>query len=493
MGILSVLGRKPVVIEEPEPLQDLIDPDSIPTGPYLAVMEPDVAGISSFRLRFFAKAGQAEDFIATLRPDVRRGTHAFWAMHERPQPQEDMHIEALVLVRADQYSDIVYVVSFLDIESANSFTRFEVKRGLALENVLIYWAAFTQVREELDCVSIVTVTAPPVLGGALPVVEEPVHVVIEAAVAVDTYLERTDSVIKELSAPHIEDSVVLAEPPVEVLKPEPDIDSIIPEFSAPQVEDVVVVAETPIEVLESEPQIESIIPEFQSDHIDAPETDPDGAVLDQAYVFRHEETPVEDVVFQSDRLSSIEQEPVDAIALTLHEPDAPEELGARENECYAEASETAITLESAELATLAPDFVEQERLPSTAAIAEISLSHSLVTEGAEAGMIVESREMSGLVISYGGDEEVNRGPSAELLTIEAPTQNSPEPLPQGQRAVLDSGAAFVPQAKAATQPDRARPPKSFNIEQEVGRLLNNRRWEKRDSPFDGFNSPPGRF
>ncbi len=33
----------------------------------------------------------------------------------------------------------------------------------------------------------------------------------------------------------------------------------------------------------------------------------------------------------------------------------------------------------------------------------------------------------------------------------------------------------------------------FDIAYEVARLLENRRWEKREEPFHGFDSPPGKF
>ena len=492
MGILSVLGRKPVVIEEPEP-EIVIDPDTIPDGAYLAVMEPDVAGISSFRLRFFAKAGPAEKFIATLRPDARRGTHAFWAMHDRPQPQEDTHIEALVLVRADQSSDVVYVVSFLDIESANSFTRFEVKRGLALENVLIYWAAFTQIREELDSVSIVTATAPPALDGDGPAVAEPAHMIQEAEAVVDIYVERPDSVACEILAPPIEEISVIdepiigrespiesivpeftdpdvegtpgvAEPLIDTVEPASEIESIVPEFAAPDVEDEPAVDEPLVETVEPGPEIESIIPEFTApdvedepvidETVDAivepglelesiidPDVDPDQALLDQAYVFRHEGTLVEEV-------------------------DAEIEL------------------------------VESERVPSIAAVTEISLGRALRDEGADAGMIVGAGELAGPVISYGGDEEVERRQPtlAELFPVEVLSGGVSEVEAENQAEVTNSRPVSAqPQMKPETQPDNNDAGKPFHIEQEIGRLLKNSRWEKRDSPFDGFNSPPGRF
>ena len=32
-----------------------------------------------------------------------------------------------------------------------------------------------------------------------------------------------------------------------------------------------------------------------------------------------------------------------------------------------------------------------------------------------------------------------------------------------------------------------------DIADEVGKILRRRRWAKRESPFEGFKSPPGRF
>ena len=54
-------------------------------------------------------------------------------------------------------------------------------------------------------------------------------------------------------------------------------------------------------------------------------------------------------------------------------------------------------------------------------------------------------------------------------------------------AAATTGAVAVGQEHVAV---RAR---VFDIAYEVERLLKKRRWEKREEPFRGFNSPPGRF
>jgi len=130
-----------------------------PEGPPLLVLVPDISGISSFRLHRFADAEAGAAFIhERVRAEVRQGMHAFWALPRRPaaeieQPGSGPE-EALVLIRARENSDLVYVVSFVDIESAQSFTRFEVRRGLHPQLVMIYWATIVNVREELDGVSL---------------------------------------------------------------------------------------------------------------------------------------------------------------------------------------------------------------------------------------------------------------------------------------------------------------------------------------------------
>src|SRR3954466_11380211 len=98
--------KKPVAVIEPAE-----EKRPAATGPRLAVLTPDIAGISSFRLSLQDYADDAEQMIASFRPDGRRGTHAFWAMHDRPAvDEESMHVEALVLIRAKNESDLVYVV-----------------------------------------------------------------------------------------------------------------------------------------------------------------------------------------------------------------------------------------------------------------------------------------------------------------------------------------------------------------------------------------------
>ena len=111
-------------------------------------MIPDVAGVSSFRIYSYLDAQGAVRFLSSLTRQQRERAHAFWALQHEPTDTlegEDAGGEAMVLIRSSEGSDLVYIVSFLDIESAQSFARFEVKRGMHLGLILVYWASMVTV------------------------------------------------------------------------------------------------------------------------------------------------------------------------------------------------------------------------------------------------------------------------------------------------------------------------------------------------------------
>ncbi len=148
----SLLRRKKR--EEPEVVETI--EEAPPPGPPLVLLVPDVGGVSSFRQHNFQTAEQAAEFIVSLHGEKQRGVHAFWALQQEIAGTPG---EAMVLIRSAQSPDIVYVVSFVDIDSAQSFARFEVKRGLQLHLLAIYFAALVtlDIGEEI----ILTPAEPP--------------------------------------------------------------------------------------------------------------------------------------------------------------------------------------------------------------------------------------------------------------------------------------------------------------------------------------------
>src|SRR3989304_3789663 len=148
--------------ENPEP-QGPAEP--VFDGPPILVMIPDVAGVSSFRVSTFPHAEAAAGFVTSLTRQQRERAHAFWALQEAPDggpDGDDSTGEAMVLIRSSEGSDLMYVVSFLDIESAQSFARFEVKRGMHLGLILVYWASMVNVVLNDDGVQLIPELPPSV-------------------------------------------------------------------------------------------------------------------------------------------------------------------------------------------------------------------------------------------------------------------------------------------------------------------------------------------
>jgi len=139
-------------------------------GPPLVVLIPDVAGVSSFRKYSFSDAAAATQFILSLSRPQRERVHAFWALQEEPAGAidgDDTAGEGTVLIRAAEGSDLVYVVSFVDIESAQSFARFEVKRGMDLGLMLVYWASMVNVVLTNEAVQLIPEFPPQTHGRPL--------------------------------------------------------------------------------------------------------------------------------------------------------------------------------------------------------------------------------------------------------------------------------------------------------------------------------------
>jgi hypothetical protein len=454
MAWLTSLLKK-TEVEEPivaTPVEQVPEYAPTPTGPQLAVLVPDMAGISSFRIRMAPTVTVAEEHVASLRAEVRHDTHAFWAMHDRPIVDDSSHVEALVLIRAQMESDLVYVVSFLDLESALSFTRFEVRRGLYLGNVMIYWAAFAQVREELEGVSITPAFAPPTQHYAPPadttttqappaevqpvastavappqpevITSPPVETPVEAEAreAVERYLRKHES-RQQHPQPVVQDSAAVAEPPAPKA-PEPTIIanipeeilkqpfeersiSLAPEFAEPEVEARVVLEAEPVIELAPEPAIEPVISEVAEEQ----------AAIDEAMVFQHH----------------------------------------------------------------AVEFVPMKRRNELEAMGEAS------------GMLVDHEpehvRVAGPLAAFGGDDEVVDSLTAGLAIAE------PEPLvetiPGDEEQAVDQ--LVVAAADPTAGLPQTKKMDDFDIAFEVERLLRHRRWEQKDSPFNGFKSPPGRF
>jgi hypothetical protein len=104
-------------------------------------------------------------------------------------------------------------------------------------------------------------------------------------------------------------------------------------------------------------------------------------------------------------------------------------------------------------------------------------------------------EANGLLVDH--EPEPRAAFGAGHHVAEAPTARLGigEPEPGIETIAGDEEADFVP--LGSTDPAAglvAAPPlDEFDVAYEVERLLRGRKWEQRDGPFSGFQSPPGRF
>ncbi|MEK7248416.1 MAG: hypothetical protein AAB092_08095 [Chloroflexota bacterium] len=416
--------------EEPAP--------ALPTGPQLAVLVPDIAGISSFRLRTLPDSPSAAEHIGSLKADVRQETHAFWALHDKPIVDESTHVEALVLIRAQTDSDLVYVVSFLDIESALSFTRFEVRRGLYLGNVMIYWAAFAQLREELEGISVTPEFAPPTENYVLPVAPR-----------------------EETRAPEPVASIAVAEPEVEL---EPMAG---PELGAPVETEALHAFEEHLRNTANKPKRRIIEPVAeQVAAVELPVID------DQPIV-----NPI------AEKIMAAETAAITALDL----PNDDEDLGQLWPDANAdiEEAEPAAELTSPvaeEQAAIQEAFVFQHK---TMEFRPLAHPATLETGGEENGLLVDHEPVQ--IATFGTDRKVVEVLAARL--------GIGEPEPGIETIAGDEEAEFMPMGSADPAAGFTTTPKldDFDVALEVERLLRGRKWEQRNGPFSGFQSPPGRF
>lgn len=443
MAWLTSLLKKPEAEEAPVVEEELTPeelPPPHPAGPQIAVLVPDTAGISSFRLATLPSAGAASEHIASLRADIRHETHAFWALHDRPIVDASTQVEALVLIRAHAGSDLVYIVSFLDIESALSFTRFEVRRGLHLGNVMIYWAAFAQLREELDGVSITPEFAPPTENYVPPV---PVR--------------------EEIHAPEPMASTAVAEPeiaPEPITEPQPAAE---PEIDA-----------------ETMQAVQEYLQEKPKRRIIEPPAEPVAAAAEPEAVV---EAPVIEEAPAAEPVALEAAEAATAVEPTFTSDD--EDLGPMWPEANAGIAEAEPDIEP-EFPTAVPEeraaikeaFVFQHK---TVRFRPLVTPSKLEAIGAENGMLID-------------DEPERLAPPEREATEELAARLAMEPEPV-ETIPGDEELEFLPLGSADPAAGLAAMPRldDFDIAYEVERLLRGRKFEQRDGPFSGFQSPPGRF
>lgn len=136
---------------EPGPRREEIVAPAIP--PFVILL-PDASGIATYRLFSFPNALEAERFVEIdLRGQVTHDRITFWAMPVRPQGDS----QALVLIRGAS-PGAVHAFAFTEMESAREFLRHEMRAGLTMDRIMVYYAASASLK--IDPTGLASVSPP---------------------------------------------------------------------------------------------------------------------------------------------------------------------------------------------------------------------------------------------------------------------------------------------------------------------------------------------
>ena len=173
-GIRSVLGR--LQRKKPDDLEEALDDSTLSPeerGPPLLVLI-STGAVLSFQLHSFAEAESAAQFIQSrFPPGMKQGIFAFWAIQREPQQPSDAELrrtnDAVVLLRDPARPGVVELISCVDMASAQSLVRGEVREGLDLSLVMVYWAMPIAIEtDETGIYRLSPSAPPPTVRRALP-------------------------------------------------------------------------------------------------------------------------------------------------------------------------------------------------------------------------------------------------------------------------------------------------------------------------------------
>lgn len=486
------LGRKRKLREET--VDELPHEPLEPLRPVLNLLIPDVAGATSFHLRQFRSAEEARAYIETL-PSTS-GLHAFWGLHEPPagHVSGEGASEAMVLIRSAEESDTVYVVSFVDLDSANAFARFEAKRGMSPGLLLIYWAELVNIEAVESGVRLSPETPPHPASRFAGVQAATSTGTSESAPAPPSPALQTHAATAE------PEPVVRAEPkprtpqPAPVVEAEPEVVAPLAEPLAEAEPETAVRERQPVELEvptpEHEPVAEAEVAVPEPETVAEPEPETVAPVAEPVA-----ETPVE--------VATPEPEPV-----VETEP----EVGTPEPRRVFEVSLRKPT-PAPEPVTEEPVIREPEpvahREAEPVAEASSSLFHADVHGSSDEELDIEREAIAFLKASARATkapapEAGRRPPPPEAVAAEPVETVIEEPLVPGNWASTETIAPATKGFAGVAGPARAwdsRPEEESAVEgensdervEEVAKILKVKRWDKKDSPFRGFDSPPGRF
>ena len=520
------------------------DADSTPqtTGPQLMVLVNDASGRASFKTHVFDDVESAIEWVRYWFPmDAEIGMTAFWAMTDRPESGPDSVAEPLVMIRDTSRDGVVYLFSFVDIESARAFMRDEVERGTKPDAMLFYWAV--QVKRQIDRWGKLTLTpsTPPGVAAFEPeaeAAESNSWIVGEAPVAERAPAKAVgDARALMEEAPNARTGVTEVNDPgnetfeltswIERARKSPSRQRDVVEIAA----EVVAASEESFKTaaVEAEPEVffeERVVADAALEEAEAEaaaEAAPEGLDVEPepvvATVEAVEETDTNVVTETSafvDEPKATEAEVeaeafIDAPALT--EPEEDVEVAAVDR-----ASEGTVdrTLIEAVSATERPDLDDRAlraRASTNGNGHKPPLAHEVVVEinGHRSNHAAAESTDSGSAMpddlrpaapeetlpSMNGYATAN-GHAAQVTSSHGEGTPAIERLEDHSDAEADATVDQTPEIVHEVRVDAATNGRDETISIQIAihlqsRALRMKRWEVKDEPFEGFKSPPGRF
>lgn len=525
MGWLGKRRRKKEEKEEEAEAAAVEEQGPVATGPDVLVLVPEVAGAPTFAVNSFASADDAIAFIKASVPlELLPSVHIFWAMHEGPPPDVGpTGGEALVLIRAGDGREAVHVVSFVDLESAESFARFEVKRGLDVGFVIIYWAAFAQVIEtpfglRLDPPGppdprqwrAAAIAASHAAPAATPIRRQPAAMQAgddygpELKLMPETKMpeapprpaRETEPAAAPMYAEVEEPEVVaemepveaIAEPAPELAEPEPEpVEIVASEDPEAQVihepEPVEAAAEEPAPVFE-EPQVVEAVSEVEDVTAEDEQEVPPAEVMESHdEVVVHLETPIEELrpADELEPASQADYEDAEEVVVPPEFATEPEQAVASTNGHHAEDPIPEEFRIDAPVSSTEGDEEVAERL-LTEALGDAPASE-------EPAAPTEPDQLASEPVEAVADLE----PAAdEAPPVEPSAEVEPPKRKKAKAAASAKGRRSGRDHKDDDEDDEEEiiP---VDVNEVVEKTLRVKRWTKQEEPFKGFDSPPGRF
>ena len=488
MGWLG-LKRRPGRDKDEE---ELLEPQpAMPLAPVLNLLVPDIAGVTSFRLRQFFDVEEAADYIQSL-PSIS-GLHAFWGLHEPPPGHQEGEGtgEAMVLIRSAEESETVYVVSFVDLDSALSFARFEVKRGMSLALLLIYWAEIVEVEAGEHGIRL-SPDAPPLPGfGSRRFGEEHwAQAAAEAAPVVPAAAAGPVAVAQALdvnAGTEEPEPAVIEEPAAEAIKaPEPELswEKETSETFEKETEAEAVKAPEPELSWETETS-ETFEEETEAEAAKAPEPELSWETETSQTFEKETEEEFEQFVAEQEELRATAEPAPEVEAPAEIEEQVPEPEAVSIVDPQPVAAEPGPVAEP-EAATPTQEEMDIEREAIAFLRASANGKNSAAAWEVPAEEPVEAAPAPRVEVEEIAAPEPE--PAAEPQAVAAPAEaQAPEDVPAAVGPVTVQ--LSVPVHSEGESDDGL----TEDLVEEVEKILKVKRWDKRESPFKGFESPPGRF